>query len=274
MDWKTWLRRGTVSALFALCAGVHGVADADADARPAEVMLLGTFHFRNAHNHTMDVDPVDVMAPEHQAYLALLAQRLCEYRPTVVVVERDPRQDGLLQQAFEAYRSGGAALDRNETEQLGFRIAKACGVDRVQGFNESEVQWPGESIVPFIRRADPALSDRLQAEIAAFETDDRAAHGHETLRELLLRYNDPQQDRRNLDLYLLMNVAGAGRGFEGADANALWWQRNLRMYANLQRLARPGERLLVIAGQGHTAMLRGFLAVDRRLVARDVRPFL
>lgn len=39
------------------------------------------------------------------------------------------------------------------------------------------------------------------------------------------------------------------------------------MYANIQKTARPGERIIVIGGQGHTAILRTFLAVDTRLQA-------
>jgi hypothetical protein len=43
------------------------------------------------------------------------------------------------------------------------------------------------------------------------------------------RTNDPEQDRNNKDLYLLTNAAGAGEGFEGADATARWWRRDIRM---------------------------------------------
>jgi hypothetical protein len=89
-----------------------------------------------------------------------------------------------------------------------------------------------------------------------------------------MRSNDPEQDRMNKDLYLLTNVAGAGSGFEGADATARWWHRNIRMYANIQRYAVPGERLLVVAGSGHTAILRDFLAIDGRIRGRDIQPYL
>jgi hypothetical protein len=91
---------------------------------------------------------------------------------------------------------------------------------------------------------------------------------------LLILANDAEQDRMNKDLYLLTNAAGAGSSFEVADATARWWRRNIRMYANIQRYAAPGERVLAVAGQGHTAILRDFLETDGRLSARDVRPYL
>lgn len=86
--------------------------------------------------------------------------------------------------------------------------------------------------------------------------------------------NDPEQDRINKDAYLLTNAVGAGSNFLGADTTARWWHRNFRMYANVQKYAQPGQRVLVIAGAGHTAILRDLLAIDRRLIAEDVMPYL
>ena len=67
---------------------------------------------------------------------------------------------------------------------------------------------------------------------------------------------------------------GAGENYVGADASASWWHRNFRMYANIQKHAQPGERVLAIGGQGHTAILKDLLAIDRDRVAVDVRPYI
>ena len=60
----------------------------------------------------------------------------------------------------------------------------------------------------------------------------------------------------------------------GADAAASWWHRNFRMYANIQKAAALGDRVLVVAGQGHTAILKELLAADDQRRARDVREYL
>ncbi len=75
-------------------------------------------------------------------------------------------------------------------------------------------------------------------------------------------------------LNIVTNPVGDQNNFVGADASASWWHRNFRMYAHVQRYARPGERVLVIGGQGHTAILRQLLADDPDREAVDVRPFL
>jgi hypothetical protein len=38
------------------------------------------------------------------------------------------------------------------------------------------------------------------------------------------------------------------------------------MYANIQQVAKPGERIIAIGGSGHTAILKQLLKTDRRLV--------
>lgn len=46
------------------------------------------------------------------------------------------------------------------------------------------------------------------------------------------------------------------------------------MYALVQRYATPGERVLVIAGSGHTALLRDFLRADGERTEEDVLGYL
>lgn len=55
-----------------------------------------------------------------------------------------------------------------------------------------------------------------------------------------------------------------------ADASASWWQRNFRMYANIQKVAQPGERIIAIGGSGHMAILKQLLAIDQRLQEEKV----
>ena len=99
-------------------------------------------------------------------------------------------------------------------------------------------------------------------------------HSTLSLKELLLSTNDPAEDRNNRAFYIMTNPVGTDASFVGADATASWWHRNFRMYALIQRYAQPGERVLVIGGQGHTAILRRMLADDMDREAVDVRPFL
>ena len=82
--------------------------------------------------------------------------------------------------------------------------------------------------------------------------------------------NDPDMLRANKDLYLLTNAIGAGDNFIGADAAAAWWQRNFRMYALIQQASGEDERVIVIGGSGHIAILQDLLRIDQRIQSVDV----
>ena len=247
---------------------------AHAQGQPAEVLLFGVFHFANPGRDVVRVDQIDVSTPESQTYLAALAQRLCAFKPTAILLEFDRSREPDMRRQLDAYRAGQAELGTNENYQIGFRVAKTCGVDKLYGFDESEVGWDAEPLFEYLEKSAPEALTAFNTEIARLQAAETAAHRELDLRDLLIRANDPDQDRTNKDLYLRTNAAGAGAGFEGADATARWWHRNIRMYANIQRYAVAGERVLVVAGQGHTAILRDFLKIDGRISARDIQPYL
>jgi len=254
--------------LFMLAASAHAQ-----EQRP-EVLLFGVFHFANPGRDVVRVDQVNVLTPKNQAYLEGLAERLCAFRPTIVLLEFDRARNSEMQRQLDAYLEDELELESNEVYQIGFRVAKSCGVERIYGFDEDEVHWRGDLLFEYLEESEPELLQTLNEDIAKLQDDEALAHKELGLRELLIRTNDPERDRINKDFYLLTNAAGAGMNFEGADATASWWHRNIRMYANIQKYATFGERVLVIAGQGHTAILRDFLGIDRRIIAHDVMPYL
>jgi hypothetical protein len=243
-------------------------------AEPAQVLLFGTFHFEDAGLDVVKPEDFDVMTPESQEYLQALAGRLAAMKPTKVLLEYAPENDELVNQRYRDYLAGAFELPANEVYQLGFRIARAAGHERVHSFDNREVEWQADAMFEYARAHGSPELDTFNGIIQSFTEEDARARATLPLRELLRRANDPALDRMNMDLYLATNPIGAGDGYAGAQAASSWWARNFRMYANIQRLAGPGERVIVIGGQGHTAILKQLLAIDRRLVGVDAADFL
>ena len=75
-------------------------------------------------------------------------------------------------------------------------------------------------------------------------------------------------------MYLSTNSIGANDGYSGATASASWWERNFRMFANIQQQAEPGQRIIAIGGAGHMAILKQLLEIDQRLQGVAVNPYL
>ena len=241
---------------------------------PAEVMLFGVFHFANPGNDVVKTKQIDVMTPANQAYLEGLAKRIADFEPTVVLLEFDPENEAGMQERYRQYLAGAYDLGSNEVYQLGFRIARLAGLEAVHSFDEREIGWEAEALFDYMPKHDPETQTRMDALIEEVTAAQNAAQATKSLAELLMQTNDPKQDDLNKYFYLLTNSVGAGDNFVGADAAASWWHRNFRMYARIQRYARPGDRVVAIGGQGHTAILKDLLALDRDRVAVDVRPYL
>ncbi|MBI2073302.1 MAG: hypothetical protein HYT81_09790 [Gemmatimonadetes bacterium] len=68
---------------------------------------------------------------------------------------------------------------------------------------------------------------------------------------------------------------GAEGGYAGADFVAGWYDRNLRIFRNLQRITRdPEERILLIIGAGHLPILRFVTQHSPEYELIEPNPFL
>jgi Family of unknown function (DUF5694) len=241
---------------------------------PAKVMMLGAFHFANPGLDVVKSEVVDVTTGDNQAYLTGLATRIAAFRPTDVLVECAPSAQAKQDAAYAAWRDGAATLTVDETQQIGFRVAKAAGLEGVTCFDERNVHWNGGPLFEYLGAHAPEQKIAMDAVFEALSVRTTREQTTLPLHELLRLTNDPERDRENKDLYIATNAVDACGGFVGADASASWWHRNFRMYANVQKAAAPGHRVLVIAGAGHTAILKDLLAIDSAREAEDVTGYL
>lgn len=266
--------RLTILSLFSSSLVAMSLAATPEQAAPAEVMLFGVFHFANPGLDVVKTEQIDVMTAENQAYLEALATRIAGFNPTVVLLEFSPARNSVLQERYRQYLDGNFELSSNEVYQLGFRVAALSDADTVHGYDERDVQWQAEPLFDYLEHTDTETGARMKALFEQITTDEQRAQSELSLQSLLARTNDPERDALNRSSYLLTNHVGDGDNFVGADATASWWHRNFRMYALVQRHAQPGERVLVIGGQGHVAILRQLLQDDPDREAVDVRPYL
>lgn len=260
-----------VASLLALSALVVA---ATPEAAPARVMLVGMFHFANPGRDMVKGEVIDVMTPQNQVYLDGLAARLAGFEPTDVLAECSPADQGSYDQKFDDYLAGGFELPSNETFQIGFRVAKQAGLKGVTCFDEDEVGWNAQPMFDYMDAHDTQAKQDIEARFKVLSAEQDREQSSLSLAQLLQLTSDPARDAINKGLYLRTNAVGAGDGFSGADASASWWHRNFRMYANIQKAAAPGRRVIVLAGQGHTAILKDLLDVDDRRTAEDARAYL
>lgn len=253
---------------------LSGTASHAETTEPAEVLLFGTFHFKDAGLDVVQVEDVDIFSEENQAYLEQLTDRLAAFQPTAVLLEYNPENEDSMNERYRQYVEGTFELPANEVFQLGFRIARKAGLERVYSFDHREVHWEAQPLLSYTQASEPAQWETFQETIKNIEREEKEVRAELSLAQLLARQNDAERDRLNRDLYISMNVIGVDDNWVGANATASWWERNFRMYARLQHHAVPGSRIIAIGGSGHMAILNQLLATDSKRQAEPPQPYI
>ncbi|HET9484568.1 MAG TPA: DUF5694 domain-containing protein [Xanthomonadales bacterium] len=219
-----------------------------AAAAPAKVLVLGTYHFANPGKDQHNVEAVDVIAPQRQRELEALANALARFRPTVVAVEWP---EAVVKERWAAYRDGTLPESRNEVVQIGFRLARAAGLDLVHGI-DADGEFPYDAVEAYARaHGQSAILDAAQAEVAAFVARTSALQHERTIGGVLRELNRPGSAQRDHGFYMQMLRIGGGDEQPGVALNVAWYARNMRTCARLVQLLEPGARAVVVFGHGH-----------------------
>lgn len=226
-----------------------------------QVLLLGTDHLTEWDG---EHGPPDILSPQKQAEVADVVERLKRFTPTKVAVEMLAERQSKLDARYARYLEGSGADRRDEIVQIGFRLAR----DTQATVHAVDADWTlahGRVEEFFVEHPDERFTEELSPELQAAVIDTWKASLDLPLPEYLRYLNEPPvvyvNDREYLDRWLSV---GAERTWAGVDLVASWYRRNLRILANLQQVAKPGDRIVVLFGSGHVPSLHHFLEVSGR----------
>lgn len=257
-----------LAAAFAVAACTSSPAPAASDAKLIEVMILGSFHMDNpgADLNNAKVDPVTT--PEKQAQLQAVADALARFNPTAIAVERiaaDPAT--MLDHRYPDFKPADLLTKGDERVQIGYRLAAQLKLDRVYAIDEQDRDgemsyFPYELVDAWATehgRSDDlnAMGVVVQKELAQFEARQKT----ETIGRLLSDYNTPTSymSEGGNAFYMEVMKFGAGADQPGAVLNGRWYARNAIIFAKLAQVAKPGDRIVVIYGAGHSYWLRNLV---------------
>lgn len=231
------------------------------DTQPSQpsVLLLGTGHLANHNRDVFNTQFDDMLAERRQLEIRDCAERLKQFRPTKVAIERDTDQGVAINQEYERYRSGQLSLTADEIHQLGFRIAAELDHREIYCIDWNEPIGDMDVMFSFARVHQPEIYAELMAPGERLDQEE-AKIRTTSVREMLLSANDPESLRQGHKPYLSMARIGEGKRYVGIDWVQGWYGRNLRIYANLTRTVTSTEdRVLVIYGAGHIPLLIQFI---------------
>jgi len=260
-----------------MAAGILAPAQgtpSEAEAKRAEVLVLGVYHMANPGHDVFNMQVDDVLSPKRQQEIAELAEVLKKFGATKIAVEADYGND-VVPKRYTDYLAGNHQLSRNETEQIGFRLAKDLGHTTIYGV-DADGDFPLPRLINYAKAT--GQSAKLDAHMGEVGERVKALDEYlktHTVLQTLLDVNSDGWVAREVGWYYLAARYGEPGDYAGPDLLAEWYRRNVRIYNNVAKLVTgPEDRILVIFGYGHLGWLRQDFAADPTLRVRKLEEFV
>ncbi|WP_196597973.1 DUF5694 domain-containing protein [Kangiella spongicola] len=248
------------------------------------VLNVGTFHFGYTPDaHSTEFDEESETSKKQAREVAKL---LAQFKPTIIVVEKLPKYDDELNQAYQEYLKNPAELITKDGEisMIAFEVGRLSNVEKLYGIDNH--MGYNYSVGDYIERT-PELTNSIDPHTYLQITNDPYRDHPEiaerekqfnqmSLLEKLKLFNEPAQMdysiNTNADKLLYV---GIDDGFEGADNAAIFYQRNMRIYSNLNRIPMTkDDRVFILMGRAHTAFLREFIKRSPKFEMVDTLKYL
>jgi hypothetical protein len=251
-------------------AAVAGVSVATVGAHilepQAEFLFIGSYHMGNPGRDVHNTKADDVLSEKRQREIAEVVRLIERYRPTKVMVEADTGNQDKINTSFAESCKGSRPLARNETEQLGFRIACDIGLKTVYAVDWNELgPIKDEDSVDYLKAVERHQQQKqydLHLAIGKAEADKgQQILDRGTVLDMLTHLNSDTYLKQNAMAYYRIGMLGTPSDPIGANWVQLWFGRNLAIFNNIARNTDKGDRVLVIYGAGHGNYLRQ-LAID------------
>jgi hypothetical protein len=249
-----------------------------------EVLTLGSFHFDFPNLDLIKTgtdDKIDVLDPKYQKEIDEIVRRIEKFKPTIIVIEREPSEQVKYDSLYNQYLIGKYKLRRSEEEQIGFRIAKLMKLKTlycVDGWGrdyevlnkvlEAKDSLGYKQFMTYFNKTADTLKQYFPKPI--FKT--------KGIRAELIRQNENNKVKIDLGTYLIgvFKYETNENDMFGPDFVTGWWfNRNLRIFRNIQKInAKPTDRILVIYGAGHMNLLNLFFDSSPEYKLNKVNDYL
>ncbi|MDQ2681028.1 MAG: DUF5694 domain-containing protein [Candidatus Eremiobacteraeota bacterium] len=241
-----------------------------------EVMVLGVAHLvwrHDVHNAAFQDSP---LSQKRQAQIVDIVDRLARFHPTKVLIEQSMGDQKVIQD-YREYLAGKFSLPGDEAHQFGFRLAKRC---------DNSAIYPVDTWGPSIYDDNSVAGKRINAYLkahfnnvidlssSAYLEHDATLERSGTYLDVLRFLNTDAAIRANAGWYTIMDGMGRKADDAGSMYTAQWYTRNVYIFSNILSVIHPGDRVVVMFGQGHEYLLREFVRLDPDLRYVDPLQYL
>ena len=225
-----------------------------------KVLNFATFHMgTTSDEHTIEFDEENKKNQEDAKQIAKL---ISAFNPTVICVEVPPGYNDELNEKYNEYLKNPekASSYYGEVGLVAFEVGRMNNIEKLHGIDH-KMEYNYKINEDLVNALDPDTYNQFQSNPFESIPDLNVFEEGLSLMEKLERMNHP----KFLDFLITANAdilayVGTEEGFEGADEAAKYYQRNLRIYSNLNRIPLDkSDRVFILSGGSHTAFLNDFL---------------
>lgn len=240
-----------------------GIVDRDAKMKPT-LVILGSYHMANPGRDRTKSEMDDVLQPKRQKEIVKLVELINRFKPTKIVVECSPKNEPKIESDYQKYLKGEYELQSGEEQQIGFRLAKNAGLEKLYCVDWNDYP-PGEfsnyDYDEFAQK-DPELKSflekRTQKLQASVTENDKILKNLSVVEQFKFINQPANLDKSHRGYFDFVRI-GRGNQYVGANYLSHWYGRNMKIFANLIRITdSSADRILVIYGAGHAKLLNQF----------------
>ncbi len=259
---------------FVSCETEHRqVQDKDKNTSKPQVGILGVFHFAGTSDFS-SVEFESLKSEKRQKEIIEIVERLKAFKPNKIMLEFPMAQSDYLDSMYTASLNGEGEYSINEIEQLGFRLAKRLNHKRIYSI-DYKLSLPFGELTEFAEKNDKKRFDKMLSSIKEQDRKESDFLANNSLIDYLIFRNSEAEDIRNKDQYLNQTAKFVGDSSDvGAKFVSKWWERNIHMMTNIDRNMQPEDRILVIVGAAHRAVLKDFYEDRTDVDYVEIRTFL
>ena len=235
-----------------------------------EIYLLGTFHFNDRKDIFSEIvqqqleDITNAVLKLKINKIALEIPHRCQKQLEGFYKNFNPNKinQDILFGEMELYGEKSKFSYINEAVQIGFRLADKLGLSTVYGIDE-----------------DMALSDELAEKVYPYIQDDINKYYNfinnalsktdgSIIADLKIR-NSRDSILLDNQMYITANKVNL-KNYEGSLFLTQWYERNLKIFSNLQNICEVGDRVFILYGSGHLKILQHLINSESSMKLMDI----
>lgn len=254
--------------VFFLCILILLVAvTSDAQQKKTQVLLLGSFHFDNPGLDVAKFENANILSAQRQKEVLEVVEKIKLFRPDKIFIEMPVERQQKLDSSFNKYKNGELKLGASETHQIAYRVAKELNHQGLFAVDYTEANFPFDSLMQSATEAQQfEFLGMVKQELEKIEKDFNESLKTKTVKEILLHHNSPEVMKETVGIYYEFLIAGKKGNHVGSYLTSEWWRRNMVIYENvLKTLNGKEERILILFGSGHTALLHEMMKYNKKL---------